>query len=877
VRIVQWHPQERVDLPDMTALSFLMLGEFRRVNRALLVGEERNAIVRGYAVEPESPASAIVVVKLQDGSNPLSLALMSENYGAHITYGQLTGDKNDDEDLEGNAQQTLDFTGQPAATYTVQMRFVYTDGTTDNRAFWDDANDEETVSSEPTRHLPAIELRFSGAPSDEWIDLASVVWDGVSIDAADITDLRVFLLEGGPTFTQTTQTGSGGMPDFNRGARAANGLNTFVPFMKALARQIQDLKGPSDAGTWSWYERPYQPVDPMSALTAGHTKNLRSIDTLTYTVGDGVVSFGDFNGATGVQDCFDHIAGIAAADMPSRIEVRIHPNEGGAYSVSGPIAVAAGVAHSMVIAIKPADAPAIGGVNKYGRPVITFDGDALAPSEYAFSIANSGSLETQDIEWRWTGSTVSRGMFSVGGYVHARSCRFIHSAAPDVDALFAISSADAQHSVVEQCEVYGRVAFWDQGGVGVPPDRGEGGLIDRCRIYQGQVVLRNPAGGADTDVCAGFTIRDCNITGRDTAVYTGSIAMIDARSSRFLTIQDCSFAYGTEENCIDGRTYVSEHPTRWKIRGCRIEASVDNGSHANAAGTGGANGTGWGINFESTGSTANYLDVVDCTMSNLDSVDSGCIRLYDARFVNLRGVRFVGLEGGAGGSDWCRALWAISSNTSPGLRSHMRISDCTVADLRSATTAGFRLEEMLDVSIDSCSLWGDEDGSDITGRSADNIALYAENVDWLKVRGCTFARWDPAGTSSRTIRTIGGGSSSDQVIIEGNAFHDNGNHSISCVAAGLDLSTIISNNTIDCRGSDNQLGISVSGQGRWVVNNNAIYLNTGAGQDGIRLGSNVTGVCMGNTTNGDIVKTSVLAVRGYNEAGQDLNECNAYT
>ena len=39
MRIVRWHPQERVDKPDLDAVSYLVLGEFRRTLRAVVVGD----------------------------------------------------------------------------------------------------------------------------------------------------------------------------------------------------------------------------------------------------------------------------------------------------------------------------------------------------------------------------------------------------------------------------------------------------------------------------------------------------------------------------------------------------------------------------------------------------------------------------------------------------------------------------------------------------------------------------------------------------------------------------------------------------------------------------------------------------------------------
>jgi hypothetical protein len=263
MRIVRYESQERVDHPDITAMSFLVLGEFRRSIRGLLLGPDDgsrpypNAIIRGFAVEPESPASSNVVVKLDPGGGePLAFAIGGEDVGAHVDYGQLIGGSDMAGRLEGNAQQTLDFTGQPSDTYIVQMRFVYQESVEDNRAFWNEGVKEEFVSPMETRHAPLFELRAVGATTnDEWIDLAEVVWGGATIGAGDITDIRTFAFEGSAPFQADWFDEPGAMPDFDRDVdRAAHGINEVYPVLRALARQIQDIKGQNIGDEkWDWF------------------------------------------------------------------------------------------------------------------------------------------------------------------------------------------------------------------------------------------------------------------------------------------------------------------------------------------------------------------------------------------------------------------------------------------------------------------------------------------------------------------------------------------------------------------------------------------------------------------------------------------------
>ena len=227
MRIVKWTPQERVDIPDITAMGFLVLGEFRRTVRGAL-GVVSNSIINGFTVEPAGVPDTTITVKLDNGG-ALSFAYGAEIVGARTDYGQLIGGDNSDGNTEGNAQQSIDFTGQPVATYTVKIRFLYSDGANDNRAFWNETGNTEFISAIDTRHLPQYEISITGS-GPEWIDLADVVWDNVSIDAGDITDLREGTFEGATPWQQTTKLGSGGHARlYARSESARYGLERDLP------------------------------------------------------------------------------------------------------------------------------------------------------------------------------------------------------------------------------------------------------------------------------------------------------------------------------------------------------------------------------------------------------------------------------------------------------------------------------------------------------------------------------------------------------------------------------------------------------------------------------------------------------------------------
>ena len=71
MRIVRWSPQQRVDLPDKTAENFLVLGEFRRTVRDMVLGFDAGSslmsILRGFEVEPSAVPDARIRVRMDTG------------------------------------------------------------------------------------------------------------------------------------------------------------------------------------------------------------------------------------------------------------------------------------------------------------------------------------------------------------------------------------------------------------------------------------------------------------------------------------------------------------------------------------------------------------------------------------------------------------------------------------------------------------------------------------------------------------------------------------------------------------------------------------------------------------------------------------------
>lgn len=892
MRIVRFDAQERVDLPDITQMSFLVLGEFRRQARGLLLGPRAggghpNYIVRGFAVEAQDVPDATIRVRLQIAGQPLGFAIGAEHLESRVDFGQLIGGDGMDGTLEGNAVQALDFTGQPPATYRVQMRFVYSASANDNRAFWDEGANSEFISATDTRHIPLIELRFGGAASDEWIDLADVVWDGSTIEPGDITDLRTFMLEGQAPFEASSHADSGIYPDFDRSAdRAANGAHEIVPMLRALARQVLDLKGADDSGKLSWYGRTMRPLDPNGALPAGQTRSLRTLATTTYTVGDGVTSWGDFNGPTGLDDALSHIAAMPSSTQPERVEIVVHGSApvGGMYTISGQKTILGRLSRSFTLTIRSGVKNDSDQGSTEGRPKIVIDGDSLGANEVGLFLDRGANLILRDLSFEWAGTTAAgRGMIRTDGYIDAQRCHFEMSAAgmsPAADAGFALSSATAKRCRIEHCLVRGRMRFYGAEDVALPPGQGFRGTVAHCELEEAQLALHGDGdGGVFVDIVNGFTIRDCQITGRTAGVYSGTIALIDGRSAQHLAVERCSIHYSPNENAIDGRDYGDWLPLAWRIVDCDFVASqlIGGTMHPVDGGSGTTNGTGWAVSLDGgvddAAPTRGHV-IRGCRVAGV-SVDAGGFRLHHCRAPKVEGCDFDGCGNMNTPSGTSYTAILISAED-PGYLANAIVTSTTIHRWSTGAnrTRGLRLENVDTVLIQGCIVRGDSAGSDIIGRSASAVAVWLENANSVTIVDSAFAQWEPAGTVSRCIVHTTGTRAA--TVIKGCHFKNTGNFAIDLADDASGYGPTITSNRIQNGANINQKGISVTvSAGTAAVNDNAVGTT---GSPGISLAGNLgSGVCMGNAVSGTIQKTGTGTWRGYNETGQDLNRCSSYT
>jgi hypothetical protein len=874
MRIVRFDSQERVDLPDLTQVSFLVLGEFRRQIRGLVIGPKSggghdNFILKGYKVEPQSVPNTTVRVRLSlGGSNPLGFAIGAENLGARTDFGQLMGGDDMSGALEGNATQTLDFSGQPAATYLVQMRFVYTDGTNDNRAFWNAGTNTEFVSATDTRHLPLIELRLSGALSAEWIDLASVAWNGVSVSSGDITDLRVFAFEGTTPWQQTTQGGTGGIADFSRSTdRDANGFNEIYPALRGLARQIQDIKGQDSSGNFNWWNRPFKAFDPSSGIATGQTKTLRTLETVTYVIGDGVTTFGDFNGGNGLDQC------LALLDAQNNnmaqcvtIVLRSYSASGFQWNVSTNYVL--GQTSSFRRLIIRGEG---GGSTFPGHTVLSFSG---VTSGTAITLAD-GYLELHNIGNSQAAEESHNITFFQSTVIRAYNCSFIGRRTEGALALSALKiTGGGDGSVLSGCRWRGRIQV-DPAATGDTID--EGMLIDRCATDSGCLQFSFFTSGVTSSI-RNVKIVNCDITMDQTHGW-GLRGAIDLNNNNTFYIKDSRIVYQGDFDGIHGRLIGTAPPVNVYVDGCLFGYSATAATHLTGAGGNGANGTGWAVYVVGDDTNeANNIHVRGCTFGGQESIDAGGVRFVDVRHAEVSASEwaFCGHRTSVGTETYTGVLVTGSPS---GFKSKVHIHDNTFhrwsdgSGTNGVRTRGVRVQACNSVHIDNNLFYGNNDyaGTPITGRGTGDVAVAVESAFFVHIVGNHFELWEEDTTTSRCITSTGGGNSTRYLTISNNTFRDNGGFAVNI--SGVQYG--ICNDNVLHISVTNGNGFSISACEGFVANNNSMHFQSGT-KTAITFGAASNNVAMGNRAlNGDIKKTSGT-VRGYSEA-TDLNLVNAYS
>lgn len=590
MKIPRWSPDQRVDIPDMTALSFLTQGEFRRTVREILTGgpasggsELQMRILRGFA--PEQDGNTLrVKLDINGTAELLSAAIGAHAHGtaagaaSRAEFGQLIGGHGFNFDFEGNAENSIDFSARGDGTYVVRMRFLFTISDTDNRAFWNPTTNQESVQSVETRHAPIWEIRddLSGvnppSPVEQWIDVAEV--DVASNAITAVRDLRDFAFEGRAPFESSDQTATFGPypgtylseQTFSRDSDRADpehGIGAVFPALRALARQVLDLKGQDDSGNFNWFGKVFRATSATSgSFGAGNTKTLRSVDHVTFTVGDGTTEWGDINGDGALEDLLELIADNKAS-MPENITIYLKSRAVG--SNDDPLWV---ITEDIDLSTKHIEIiGATGGRQGLGHAVIDFDSNGrLFFGEDATKGVGSLSLKNLELRLAAHGSPQIRieaaPTSSLHGRFSADNCYFL-GVVGETAIQISVPSRELQ---ISNCTfaltrlAFHAGSFSSSAVVGETMQPGSfGGKIWNTLFSSVAVYFREVS---DTETVAdyaaarhvfagGVTVENSTFWNTTTSFLTDTDDFIDVMGCAGIRFRGCDFVHhGDAESCI---------------------------------------------------------------------------------------------------------------------------------------------------------------------------------------------------------------------------------------------------------------------------------------------------------------------------------------
>lgn len=633
VRRVNFEPQQRVDQPDAQAISTYGVQDLRRVLRTVLMGHDAEAggnggsVLQGFAVEVTSPTSSRVVVNHVSAGKTGSFAGAIDNAGV-TDWGQITGGTDGNGLLEGSAQAILDFAGQPTGLYDVKVRAVFAPGALDNRAFWNPATNTEFVKPTNTRLLPQWEIAYAGHGSPEWVLLAQVSWNGSFISPADVIDERRFPLEGltrpgfpaNQQFAHDTQNDGGtfGVGDFDRNTDRGTpgiGINALWAGFRALARQVQDVKGGrgdlSGDLRFDWYSRVFAAPGFVAAdPTTKQTKSLRTVDVVTFTCGDGLSEQGDFNGADAVYQAFKFIE-VHAAALPARIHILVKSRQGGgSFTWNLPVTV---TDKAVLVSCIGEGFPVLSPIIGPARGIVQVSAAASAMVTGALlTLSGTSQLTAENLMLAGIPNGVTGISVALGCTLALKNCVLQKTESTDAGA--PALRAPSEGLRIEECVIIGRANLGgrrDPGTTNISSQdlTWEPGTVSRT-IFGGTVRLVHTdlSGTAFADrwrLANNLSFEKCLFATDGGPRVRGTV---DVSGTRNVSFTQCEFNYHCDEDCIygiallpDGAGPIWLPVSGLRVQRCRFQPIVSAthpGFISGAGGVGLQDGTGWAIKVQ---------------------------------------------------------------------------------------------------------------------------------------------------------------------------------------------------------------------------------------------------------------------------------------
>ena len=441
------------------------------------------------------------------------------------------------------------------------------------------------------------------------------------------------------------------MPDFDRDVNreiAGVGINEVYPILRALGRQIQDLKGPDPAtGQWNWFGRQRGITDPFGNIgIPEYTTSFAIESEQVFVVGSSSSDVSaHFSGSGGLQSCLNHIAtiadGVHADDTyPGRFKIVLKTgnNQAGTYfTCPDPVSFDSAEIEICVAGAGGLDS-GLNGVlynqvpvqfsHPAGTPFFTFDGGSLKMTGIRcvgemneFFQGNLTQLEINNC-----GMTFA----NVQSFFCDWRSRFIDSTISGGTLTMTKTGFDIHMSEIKGCIL----------------SRYNSNLF-QLRLWDDE--LDTVAVTSATEGMERLVIDQCVFLNHSEQATAAQPACIDARGAKHITISNCRITVSTSQDFlrVGQRNTVA---TGIGSEAIRLEkCMIDSGksiTHALDAGFNGAKGTGWTVFGTHTDSffMPKGVSVDRCTWIDYLGLDAGGVYAEGLHGTTVTNCDFVGVQ-----------------------------------------------------------------------------------------------------------------------------------------------------------------------------------------------------------------------------------------
>lgn len=247
-KIIKWHADERVDLPDANQFAGeLDLYEHARILRELVLPAGRNT---GAATTEARIFAGFDIQNIVGGTCDITrgTGIFKFLRDGDLVLGLVSGEM-------GADTQQIDLSAQPNDDYAIYVRATWSETDQENRVHWDDSGSEEIVLFVKTREDLAWEWTYRSSSSSppsggDWVKVWELTVSGAAITAQ--ADYRHFFFEGDAKSGAGQWLDEWGTANDRDSDRALYGVTDFHQWASAIRKKMDDIQG----GYYHWWEEP---------------------------------------------------------------------------------------------------------------------------------------------------------------------------------------------------------------------------------------------------------------------------------------------------------------------------------------------------------------------------------------------------------------------------------------------------------------------------------------------------------------------------------------------------------------------------------------------------------------------------------------------